>query len=301
LPPGSYSIVSRGYGAGEMNGNTGTGGPNPPFKRRDNGGGALTFVGSGRYNFPPAPGTFPTIVDTGPNNRYSAGTFQYELLEPPPPPPDPEPLPPQACRAIDPVTQGSWIGTYGSEGYILPGFDGTTFSVGGPDRVSLPGYVASYSFPGALTYTWNASADDDSRAMQDPANPDHRVASTAFANPTFDVNIAVNEPTEFTLGLYLLDYDSASRRQDLNLIGSALPPSAFSTEFYEGKWCLINASAAPGSPAVVRVALTAGANAVVSAVTFDPIPEPSSVTLAGLAAVALGLATLRRRGRLPSR
>jgi hypothetical protein len=297
LPPGAYTIVARGYGAGEMNGNSGTGGPNPPFKRRDGGGGALSFVGTSRYNFPPAPGTFPTVVDTGPSNRYSAGTFQYELLEPPPPPPPPEPLPTQVCRAIDTTTQGSWIGRYGSEGYILPGFDGATGAVGGADRAALPGYVSSYAFPGALNYTWSALADGDSRAMQDPANPDHRVASTAFAGGSFDVTVEVNEPSEFTLGLYLLDYDSSTRRQNLELVGSALPPSLFSTEFYEGKWCLVDASAAPGSPAVMRISLTGGANAVVSAVTFDPIPEPSSGALAGLAAMALGGIAVRRRIR----
>lgn len=63
-------IVAQGYNAQELNGN-GNGG-----RSTDTGGGAITFLGGGRYG---AQGTttYPTIIDGGPVNRYAAGTFLF--------------------------------------------------------------------------------------------------------------------------------------------------------------------------------------------------------------------------------
>jgi hypothetical protein len=302
LPPGAYTIVASGYGVGERNGNFGTGGPNFPLKLTDDGGGAISFVGNSRYNGAPTPGTFPNIVDTGPSNRFSAGTFQYELLEPPPPPPPiATPLdPPQACRAVDTVTQGSWIGRYGSEGYVLFGFEGGQGAVGAADRALLPGYVTSYSrsIPGSNTFVWNATTSSgDLRALQDPADPNRRVAATAFSTAgAFDINVEVNEPSEFTLGVYMVDYDSPTRAQSVELVDSGLPASSFA-DYNSGKWCLVSATAAPGDPAQLRITLTGGPNAVVSAIAFDPIPEPATSALALTAMVALTGVAIRRRHR----
>ena len=73
LNPGAYTIVGHGYGAGDSNGNAGTG--NNPIGT-DNGGGLLTFVGNGRFNG--TAGAFPNSVDGGPANRYHAGTFEFQ-------------------------------------------------------------------------------------------------------------------------------------------------------------------------------------------------------------------------------
>lgn len=42
----------------------------------DDGGGAISFVGGGRYSFSSSI-TFPQTADGGPANRYDAGTFQF--------------------------------------------------------------------------------------------------------------------------------------------------------------------------------------------------------------------------------
>jgi hypothetical protein len=73
LAPGSYTIVAYGYGANERNGNLGAAPPAEPWETQS-GGGALGFVGLGR---PGPAGTFPTVTDTGPANRYAAGTFKF--------------------------------------------------------------------------------------------------------------------------------------------------------------------------------------------------------------------------------
>jgi hypothetical protein len=73
LPVGNYSIVAQGFSSADPNGNVGAGGgPAPTI----NGGGSLTFVGGGRFDFAAAL-VFPTIPDAGPANRYDAGTFEF--------------------------------------------------------------------------------------------------------------------------------------------------------------------------------------------------------------------------------
>ena len=74
LAPGNYTVVGYGYGAAERNGNEGTGGPFAAHKSLNSAGDAISFVGSGRYG---TAGQFPTTADTGPANRYSAGTFEF--------------------------------------------------------------------------------------------------------------------------------------------------------------------------------------------------------------------------------
>jgi hypothetical protein len=73
LLPGEYSVVSyndknynEGYVSNVFN----------PTSTENSGGGAISFVGSGRYAAT-AGLTYPTQVDGGPSNRYDAGTFAF--------------------------------------------------------------------------------------------------------------------------------------------------------------------------------------------------------------------------------
>jgi len=80
LTNGSYSCVGYGYDANNRDGNIGTG--NAKVWTTDDGG-ALVFVGGGRYGAV-SPGTFPTTPDGGPADRYAAGTFNFISLPPTP-------------------------------------------------------------------------------------------------------------------------------------------------------------------------------------------------------------------------
>ena len=76
LSPGDYTIVAHGYGSGEPAGHEGFGGPGPEFKTLNDGQGAISFTDS---RLGTSPGSFPTQVETGSANYYSAGTFEFNL------------------------------------------------------------------------------------------------------------------------------------------------------------------------------------------------------------------------------
>lgn len=74
LPGFRGTIVAEGYGSAELNGNS-----TSPVWTTDSGGGAISFVGGGRYGF--TPGQYPTNPDGGPANRYAAGTFAFQPFQ----------------------------------------------------------------------------------------------------------------------------------------------------------------------------------------------------------------------------
>jgi hypothetical protein len=81
LPAGlEGTLAASGYGDTELNGNQGA---VDLGLGTDDGGCAISFVGSGRYGLDPA--VFPPVPDGGPVNRYAAGTFEFKLTGGPPP------------------------------------------------------------------------------------------------------------------------------------------------------------------------------------------------------------------------
>lgn len=64
------SVVAENYGDGEPNLNNVL----AYLPVMNDGGGAISFVGSARYG---TAGLYPNMLDVGPANRYGAGTFQY--------------------------------------------------------------------------------------------------------------------------------------------------------------------------------------------------------------------------------
>jgi len=72
LPANFHGVmVADGFGGTERNGNQ------PQTGNIDTGGGAISFVGTGRYSG--SAGVFPTTIDGGPANRYRAGSFTFAV------------------------------------------------------------------------------------------------------------------------------------------------------------------------------------------------------------------------------
>ncbi|MDE3198775.1 MAG: hypothetical protein KGN84_20675 [Acidobacteriota bacterium] len=75
LQPGNYSVVAVGFSATDPNGNIGFPGG---VGAVEDSSGLITYTGSARYNSTQnGLLVFPQTVDTGPANRYDAGTFEF--------------------------------------------------------------------------------------------------------------------------------------------------------------------------------------------------------------------------------
>jgi uncharacterized repeat protein (TIGR01451 family) len=81
LPVGTYSVVAVGFNATDLNVNSNVGGT---FTLpTENAGGAISFVGTGRYDSNTTL-DFPTTVPSGtPSNIFAAGTFQFTAISAP--------------------------------------------------------------------------------------------------------------------------------------------------------------------------------------------------------------------------
>ena len=126
LPAGFQgTVVAEGYGAGERNGNVGTG---STAGTTNTGGGLISFVGNARHG---TSGLFPTNIDGGPANRYHAGTFDFIATTASPP------VPTDAVAYIVPA------GTNGNQSF--GGSLGMDFNVNEDIRVTQLGVFDSGS------------------------------------------------------------------------------------------------------------------------------------------------------------
>lgn len=78
LGVGRYAIVAHGFSAQDRNGNAGVDGMAPTI---NSGAGLISFTGTARFGN----GGFgyPASIDTGPANRYDAGTFAFSAVPEP--------------------------------------------------------------------------------------------------------------------------------------------------------------------------------------------------------------------------
>lgn len=87
LRAGAYVIAAIFFGSDEISNWGNNGGIAPTI---NDGGGAISFVGSGRFDrLSPGELVFPTTIDNNPANRYHAGTFEFTVLQAPSPVPAP--------------------------------------------------------------------------------------------------------------------------------------------------------------------------------------------------------------------
>jgi hypothetical protein len=160
----------------------------------------------------------------------------------------------------DPTTQGAWKGSYGASGYDIAGDN----SAGNP---SLPAYVTSVSLTGTSTYTYQSSTSDP-RALQQ-AGATSRIAAVWYAAPSFTITVNMADSAIHRVALYAMDEDS-NRSERIDVIdpatGQVLDTRQL-TDFASGSYLVWNVS---GS-VTFKVTSTAGVNAVISGLFFDPV------------------------------
>jgi hypothetical protein len=149
--------------------------------------------------------------------------------------------------------QGNWVGTYGSAGYDLGAWNGST------DLASTPN--AAVSLPQGSRYVW-ASSTSDVRALQSPDKLT-REAATYYDSNQLRLTLTFNSAYTGNLHLYALDWDKQGRRETISVAGQT---AALSSDFSQGAWVTFPVSVAAGETVSIVVDRTAGPNAVLSGI-----------------------------------
>jgi len=159
---------------------------------------------------------------------------------------------------LDTSTQGSWVGVYGQDGYLIAN-----------EPPSLPTYATVTTT--APPYTW-VSPTSDVRALYTSPSKTARIASTYYSdnNPgvssfTFNVNLTGGS---HQIAIYCLDLETTARTQTVAITdtsGNVLSSKSLSS-FNGGVYARWNIS----GNVVVKVTYTGGLNAVVSGLFFSP-------------------------------
>ena len=164
----------------------------------------------------------------------------------------------------DILTQGTWTGFYGGDGYLIA--NGAS---------AAPSY-ASVSFTGDGSYTWTSSTTDP-RALQTSNGSSSRIASTYYSAGSFNIKVNLTDGNAHRVALYLLDWDSSGRAETISILNAStnavLSTQSFSN-FHNGVWASWNIN----GNVIIQVTDTAGANAVVAGVFFDPVPAAAPAT-----------------------
>ena len=191
------------------------------------------------------------VTLTGGANAVVSGLFFGPAGSAAPPPPSAT----AAYVGADTATQGTWTGTYGSKGQIVPN-----------DLNNVPAF-ASVSPAGANLYTWMFPTSDV-RAPQSSSGSATRIASTYYAADNFKIDLNLTDGNAHRIALYLLDWDSTLRTETISIL-DASTNAVLSTQSYSGfgggEYAIWNIK----GHVVIQVTCTGGANAVLSGIFLD--------------------------------
>ncbi len=155
----------------------------------------------------------------------------------------------------DTTTQGTWIGTYGAQGYDVIN-----------DAASLPSY-ATVTPSGQLSYTW-ASSTTDRRALQVPGGSG-RIAATWFSTTSFTVDVDLTDGQTHDLELYFLDWDKQGRSEQVQITNAATG-AVLSTQTVSSFQSGIYLDYTISGNVLITITREAGTNAVLSGLFLDP-------------------------------
>ncbi len=190
-----------------------------------------------------------TIANKGPINAVLSGLFFGPTTL------NSGPVATATPLGTDTSTQGNWIGTYGSQGSDVIG-----------DAAALPSY-ATVTQSSALSYTWSTSTTDP-RALQNPSG-NGRIAACWYSSTGFTVNVDLTDGQAHDLDLYLIDWDSTVRNEQVQITNAttgAFLASAVVSSFHSGVYLDWSVS---GN--ILITFINGGAiNAVISGLFFGP-------------------------------
>ena len=172
----------------------------------------------------------------------------------------------------DTTTEGTWIGTYGTQGYDLVG-----------STASIPSY-ATVTPSAQSSWTWAATSTDP-RALR-TASGTGRIAASWYASSSFSVDVDFTDGQTHDLELYFVDWDSTARSESVTL-SDAVTGAVLSTETVSSFHSGVYLEWAVSGNVLIRFTTISGSNAVLSGLFFDPANVPN----VALAAPAGGIET----------
>jgi hypothetical protein len=164
----------------------------------------------------------------------------------------------------DSTTGGTWNGLYGSDGYSI---------IGGKTNLSA---YAQLSAANAQSWTWQPGTTD-SRALQQSAGSSTRTAACDYAATSFSLDLNLIDGQLHRVGLYMVDYDSLGRAQTIQVADAAtgaILDTRTVSQFVAGQWMFWNLS----GHVKITISCTAGPNAVLSGIVFDPVKVAGSAS-----------------------
>jgi hypothetical protein len=156
----------------------------------------------------------------------------------------------------DASTRGTWVNVYGREGVVIPTVGST-----------LPTY-ATLTFNGGADFVW-ADNTTDSRAPQRTSSPAQRAATTRYADPEFAIALNIAGDVAHKVAFYFLDWDNAGRVQNVQIVDGSTGQGLDSREvgsFQGGTYLVYQIKGG----VQIKLRKTAGPNAVLSGIFFDP-------------------------------
>ena len=106
------------------------------------------------------------------------------------------------------TTQGTWIGTYGSQGYDVVG-----------NTASLPSY-ATVTPSGESTLTWAVSTTNES-TLENAGDITGRVAAAWSSATSFSVDVNLTDGNAHDLALYAVDFDNQGISEQIQISAAA--------------------------------------------------------------------------------
>ncbi len=174
------------------------------------------------------------------------------------PTPSPTPTATATFDDTDTATQGSWMGTYGNDGYNVVG--ATT------KNPNYPSY-ATVTASGYLTYTWSSNTTDV-RGLQNPSGSG-RIAAAWYSSSSFTIDVNITDGNAHKIAFYAVDWDSHGRSEKITITnantGTVLDTETLSS-FVNGAYEVWTVS---GHVKITITSLTGG-NALLNGLFFTP-------------------------------
>jgi hypothetical protein len=190
----------------------------------------VTTVGGTITNVPPV-----IITNTPPTDTVAGNTAQFVKT--------------------DTTTIGNWKNVYGNDGYVVVG-----------DSTKTPSY-SSMTPSGKSDWIWSTSDSNPNSLLS--VSSSTRIAACWYTTGTMSADINITDGKVHQIAVYCTDWDNAGRAQKVEILDAAtgvVLNSQSVSSFSAGRYLVWNVS----GHVTVRVTRTAGGNAVIEGLFFDP-------------------------------